>query len=161
MVLIDFGSSAFHPNYYERRGNDDRDDLPVHTTFCGSSFYSSPEMFQRSYTQKTDCWSAGVVIYVLAAGYPATTVQQAVFDALLVNNRDKRKDARHRLWSEPPLRVPKEYTSNVGFVDLLNGCLRYQQKLRPNARELIATNGFLSCWRTQSFQDEEEALYAL
>jgi hypothetical protein len=43
----------------------------VHTTFAGSAFYISPEMFQHSYTNKTDVWSVGVTLYVLVAGYPA------------------------------------------------------------------------------------------
>jgi calcium-dependent protein kinase len=35
------------------------DDMPMHTTFAGSAFYISPELFQRSYNLKTDVWSAG------------------------------------------------------------------------------------------------------
>lgn len=43
--LIDFGSGTM------------RHVGEFHTTFCGTPFYSSPELFQKKYTQKTDVWS--------------------------------------------------------------------------------------------------------
>jgi serine/threonine protein kinase len=76
MRLIDFGSGCIDspappgkvrdgigPSSAVVVGGVDEEDnesyLPVHTTFAGSAFYISPELFQRSYNLKTDVWSAG------------------------------------------------------------------------------------------------------
>ena len=49
----------------------------MHSTFAGSAFYISPEMYQPTYTDKTDVWSVGATLYVLVAGYPADKLQKA------------------------------------------------------------------------------------
>ena len=49
----------------------------MHTTFAGTPFYNSPEMFQKTYTSKTDVFSCGVLFYVLVAGYPSESLQKA------------------------------------------------------------------------------------
>ena len=80
--LIDFGSGCMDlvaPQPEDR-----------HSTFAGTAFYVSPEMFQRTYTTKTDVWSCGVTLYVLVAGYPAENLQTA-FDIL---QKSKGRDLR-------------------------------------------------------------------
>ena len=76
--LIDFGSGT----------NKVVDGL--HTTFAGTPFYNSPEMFQKTYTILTDVWSVGVTLYVLVAGYPADVLQKA-FNLLQSSDKDLRK----------------------------------------------------------------------
>mmetsp|Transcript_12465 Transcript_12465/g.34615 ORF Transcript_12465/g.34615 Transcript_12465/m.34615 type:complete len:357 (+) Transcript_12465:62-1132(+) len=145
LTLIDFGSSAIHQDY---SGDGD---LPVHSTYCGSPFYMSPELFQKIYTQKTDIWSAGVVLYVCAAGSPKTErSRQEIFDILIVSVRANRSQPRHRQWVEDPLGVPTKYAGEDGdfaFADLLNSLLIYKHKERPNARELLQKDPFLQLWR--------------
>jgi calcium-dependent protein kinase len=113
--LIDFGSGTMDsPERVER-----------HTTFAGSAFYISPEMFQRTYTAKTDVWSAGATFYVLVAGYPANDLQKA-FNVLQKNTaRDL------RTLPNMPSVMPES------FYDLLEGCLTYRHKCRPTAGELL------------------------
>jgi calcium-dependent protein kinase len=76
--LIDFGCGTLDLN--NERGKE-------HVTFAGTAFYNSPEMFQKRYTSKTDVFSAGVVLYVLVAGYPADRLQ-AAFNLLHKAKRD-------------------------------------------------------------------------
>jgi serine/threonine protein kinase len=96
----------------------------VHTTFAGSAFYISPEMFQRTYTQKTDIWSIGVTLYVLVAGYPADKLQKT-FNHLQQNERDLRQLPN----------FPDDMPDS--FVDLLDCLLIYRHKQRKTAAELL------------------------
>mmetsp|Transcript_17911 Transcript_17911/g.44272 ORF Transcript_17911/g.44272 Transcript_17911/m.44272 type:complete len:582 (+) Transcript_17911:88-1833(+) len=96
----------------------------VHTTFAGSAFYISPEMFQRTYTQKTDIWSVGVTLYVLVAGYPADVLQKA-FNHLQQNERDLRKLPN----------FPEDMPDS--FVEMMDALLVYRHKARKTAEELL------------------------
>jgi serine/threonine protein kinase len=121
--LIDFGS-----------GTVDGDDPTVHTTFAGSAFYISPEMFQRTYTAKTDVWSCGVTLYVLVAGYPADNLQ-AAFNMLQTAVRDL-----HRLPNLPD-NLPDS------FYELLSRALTYRHKQRPDAGALLQACEFVKFHR--------------
>lgn len=74
--LIDFGCGVHDSN---AAASSSKTDLTQHTTFAGSAFYISPEMFQHTYTSATDVFSAGVTLYVLVAGYPADELQKVVY----------------------------------------------------------------------------------
>lgn len=110
--IIDFGSGT------------NRAVEGIHTTFAGSAFYISPEMFQRTYTQKTDIWSIGVTLYVLVAGYPAEKLQKT-FNILQQNERDVR---------ELP-NFPDDMPDS--FVDMLDSLLIYRHKQRKTAAEML------------------------
>ncbi len=113
--LIDFGSGC-------------RDATPgeVHSTFAGSAFYISPEMFQRTYTEKTDVWSCGAALYVLVAGYPADELQKAF------NILHKSKNRNLRLLPNMPKDMPDS------FYNLLEELLEYRHKGRKSAGELLS-----------------------
>ena len=70
MRLIDFGSGCLDRKEVEGTtvANGSNEEPIVHTTFAGSAFYISPEMFQRSYTQRTDVWSAGALLVGMPGG---------------------------------------------------------------------------------------------
>lgn len=112
MRLIDFGSGT------------DKQVEGMHTTFAGSAFYISPEMFQRTYLQKTDVWSVGVSLYVLVAGYPADVLQKA-FNLLHKADRN--------------LRDLPNFPDNMPdpFYDMLEGLLIYRHKKRKTAGEML------------------------
>ena len=118
--LIDFGSGTNKVLPIEKETNEPQ----MHTTFAGSAFYISPEMFQRTYTQKTDVWSVGVALYVLVAGYPADVLQRA-FNMLHTVDRNLRK------LPNMPEDMPDSY------FDLLDGALVYRHKKRKTAGELL------------------------
>lgn len=104
--------------------------LLQHTTFAGSAFYISPEMFKKKYTSKTDVWSAGVTLYVLVAGYPADALQKA-FNMLQDSKEpEKRKEALKELPN-----VGKEIPET--FWEMLEMCLTYRQKNRSDAKAIL------------------------
>ena len=111
--LIDFGSGTLK----EVEG--------VHTTFAGTPFYNSPEMFANKYTKKTDVWSVGVVLYVLVAGYPTDALQKA-FNLLL---NAKRKDVKGL--PNLPDDMPAPY------YDMLEKLLVYFDNKRTSAGEML------------------------
>ena len=114
--LIDFGSGTMDPP--------DRDPNQMHQTFAGSAFYISPEMYQHTYTTKTDVWSAGATLYVLVAGYPADILQKA-FNQLQTKDRDLRK------LPGMPENMPDS------FFEMLEKLLQYRHKMRATAGDMM------------------------
>jgi calcium-dependent protein kinase len=114
--LIDFGSGT------------NRVVEGMHTTFAGTPFYDSPEMFQKNYTSKTDVWSVGVVLYVLVAGYPSEALQKA-FNILL----DCKRKSLKGLPSMPD-NMPDSY------YELLEGLLTYRHKVRKSAEDMLKSD---------------------
>ena len=57
VILIDFGQAK-----------EIKDSKPM-TKVCGSLFYLPPEVMKRSYNQKCDLWSLGVICYSLLTGH--------------------------------------------------------------------------------------------
>ena len=137
--LIDFGSGTMdglekHPQDNGAANNNTDtnnmiggggDDIERHHTFAGSAFYISPEMFQRTYTSKTDVWSVGATLYVLVAGYPADRLQETF------NILQGTKANRCRKLPNMPDNMPES------FYDMLEGALVYRHKQRKDAGQLM------------------------
>lgn len=70
LKLIDFGISKFFVNGAE--------EAKKQHTKAGSLFYISPEVLTGNYDIRTDIWSAGVILYILLAGYPPFFDEQDV-----------------------------------------------------------------------------------
>jgi len=58
LVLVDFGMS---------REFDPKTDRPMNLQ-CGSPSYVAPEVLARSYSQKCDVWSCGIILHILLVG---------------------------------------------------------------------------------------------
>ncbi|KAL3763467.1 hypothetical protein ACHAW5_002719 [Stephanodiscus triporus] len=94
-----------------------------HATFAGTPFLISPEVFQKKYTSKTDIFSAGVVLYVLVAGYPENL--DYAFDILHSANRD--------LKTLPGM--PKDMPDT--FYEMLDKMLLHDWRGRNSAAEML------------------------
>jgi len=57
--LIDFGTAK----KFESK------DLPI-TQMVGTPYYIAPEVIKKSYNEKCDLWSAGVIMYIILSGQP-------------------------------------------------------------------------------------------
>lgn len=59
--LIDFGTSK---RFIDKN---DKKDLPI-TQMVGTPYYIAPEVIKKSYDEKCDLWSAGVIMFILLSG---------------------------------------------------------------------------------------------
>jgi len=60
LKIIDFGMSKRIPRGYDNK-------LSV---LCGTPYYTAPEVIKGEYHKAADCWSVGVVMFVMLFGYP-------------------------------------------------------------------------------------------
>jgi len=60
LKIIDFGMSKRVPRGYNNQ-------LSV---LCGTPYYTAPEVIKGEYHKAADCWSVGVVMFVMLFGYP-------------------------------------------------------------------------------------------
>lgn len=100
-------------------------------TFVGTATYMSPERaVGQDYSFSADIWSAGIVLYEMAAGkfpFPTTTNFPALFD---------------HLCNKPE---PRLITCSPELSSLIETCLQRDPKLRPPANELLIHPFFLEC----------------
>eukprot|EP00978_Attheya_sp_CCMP212_P002471 scaffold5073_cov47-Attheya_sp.AAC.1 len=143
--IIDFGSGTMDPPPSSSKHGEEEEDLVEHSTFAGTAFYISPEVFQKKYTSKTDVWSIGVVLYVLVAGFPAAELQKA-FNILQSSNANRNLRSLPNL----PDNMPDSY------YDMLEELLVYRHKKRKTAGQILRDCEFVSFHKRQETKDEEE-----
>lgn len=140
LQLIDFGSGSIESLHQAEKKDEngqttmlkqsDGSSLIKHSTYAGTAFYISPEIFRESYTYKTDVWSVGVTLYVLVSGYPADDLQ-AAFNILQDSGApDDRKNTLRKL-PNIPLDMPESY------YDMLEMCLTYRHRNRMSAEKIL------------------------
>eukprot|EP00347_Sterkiella_histriomuscorum_P000790 403374494 len=68
--LIDFGLSTSYLESVEGEGGKSKKVLAKLKTCAGTSLYMAPEVIMKQYSYACDLWSAGVILYIMLAGYP-------------------------------------------------------------------------------------------
>ncbi|CDW76675.1 calcium-dependent protein [Stylonychia lemnae] len=68
--LIDFGLSTSYLESIEGEGGKSKKVLAKLKTCAGTSLYMAPEVIMKQYSYSCDLWSAGVILYIMLAGYP-------------------------------------------------------------------------------------------
>jgi calcium-dependent protein kinase len=61
--VIDFGFSKFVRSRKSDQGK-------YFSDFCGTPYYTAPEVIDGKYTEACDVWSLGVIVYVMLIGFP-------------------------------------------------------------------------------------------
>eukprot|EP00758_Cryptobia_borreli_P001290 Tbor_TRINITY_DN2107_c0_g2::TRINITY_DN2107_c0_g2_i1::g.5488::m.5488/K08857/NEK1_4_5; NIMA (never in mitosis gene a)-related kinase 1/4/5 len=130
--LVKLGDFGFSRQYEDSLSN------PVGSTFCGTPYYLSPELWRRApYSKKTEMWGLGVVLYeVMSLKRPFGGKNM---DELIENIIHGRR-----------LPLPPQYSTDLcGIVQKL---LNTEPSQRPSIRALLQEpfirNGLLTLRRT-------------
>lgn len=130
--LVKLGDFGFSRQYEDSLSN------PVGSTFCGTPYYLSPELWRRApYSKKTEMWALGVVLYeVMALRRPFGGKNM---EELIENIIHGRRNA-----------LPSQYSADLCAV--VNKLLHTDPSQRPSLRTLFKEpyirNGLLTLRRS-------------
>lgn len=99
---------------------------------CGTLFYSSPELLNNCYNEKSDIWACGVIMYILLTG--EIPFQGATESEI----HDKILDGKYCFFT----RLFKNISEKA--KDLIRKCFIFNPNLRITAREAL-THSFFRC----------------
>jgi len=95
---------------------------------CGTAHYVAPEVLERSYTEKADCWSLGVLAYMLLTGSPpfagndktvlaAIRIGKPTYNSRFYKLSENAQDfVKQLLVKDPSKRMTAEQAMNHRFV---------------------------------------------
>jgi len=89
----------------------------------GTAYYIAPEVIKKSYNEKCDLWSCGVIMYILISGEPPFNDARADNDAIMKKVEAGKYDIEHGIWKS----VSKE------AKDLIKKLLTYDPAERISA----------------------------
>ena len=118
----------------------------------GTPYYIAPDVLNKSYTEKCDIWSLGVILYILLVGYPP------------FNGSDDKKIIDAVKKGKYTLDEPEWDDVSEEAVDLVKRCLTYDVDKRISASEALDHPWFAkfakaekvkksSAWQPMSFLD--------
>ncbi len=138
--IVDFGTSLV---YDESRKLDEK---------LGTAYYIAPEVIKKSYNEKCDLWSCGVIMYILLSGEPPFNDPRADNEAIMKKVEAGKYDITSGVWGS----ISDE------AKDLIQKLLTYDPADRISAEEAlehtwIKSNGAVSV----DAKSAENALNAL
>merc|ERR1712232_241549 len=83
LKIIDFGVAK------RFKRDDDGHTIPMRTK-VGSSYYVSPQLCQGKYTEKSDVWALGIILYILMSGLPPFSGNNDAEIIAKISNPDKK-----------------------------------------------------------------------
>jgi len=93
----------------------------------GTAYYIAPEVIKKSYNEKCDLWSCGVIMYILISGEPPFNDPRADNDAIMKKVELGKYDIEHGVWKS----VSKE------AKDLIKKLLTYDPAERISAEQAL------------------------
>uniref|UniRef100_A0A7S3ND25 Calcium-dependent protein kinase 1 n=1 Tax=Euplotes harpa TaxID=151035 RepID=A0A7S3ND25_9SPIT len=115
LKIVDFGTSlTFDPD----RALDEK---------LGTAYYIAPEVIKKSYNEKCDLWSCGVIMYILLSGEPPFNDPKADNEAIMKKVEKGKYDLTKGVWKT----VSKE------AKDLIKKLLTYAPEDRISAEEAL------------------------
>lgn len=97
------------------------------TRVGGTPTYMSPEMFQGSFTEKSDVWSLGVIFFLLMTGELPYKADNLLMQANIVSN-----PRRHPKWE-----LLSTYQWSLGARRLCQQLLTKDEGVRPTAQQAL------------------------
>eukprot|EP00345_Euplotes_harpa_P009424 CAMPEP_0168342904 /NCGR_PEP_ID=MMETSP0213-20121227/15707_1 /TAXON_ID=151035 /ORGANISM="Euplotes harpa, Strain FSP1.4" /LENGTH=313 /DNA_ID=CAMNT_0008349961 /DNA_START=560 /DNA_END=1502 /DNA_ORIENTATION=+ len=91
----------------------------------GTPYYIAPDVLNKSYNEKCDIWSLGVILYILLVGYPP------------FNGSDDKKIIEAVKKGKYTLDEPEWDDVSEEAVDLVKKCLTYDMDKRISASEAL------------------------
>ena len=116
--IIDFGTAKI----FEKGSKENR--------YVGSSYYMAPEVINRSYNEKCDIWSCGVILYILLTGRPP-------FDG--DDDKDILKSIKEGIYDTKSYPYPNLSSE---AQDLISKCLQYDPRKRLTAQQCLEHDWF-------------------
>jgi len=113
--IVDFGTSLV---YDEQRKLDEK---------LGTAYYIAPEVIKKSYNEKCDLWSCGVIMYILLSGEPPFNDPRADNEAIMKKVETGKYDIEHGVW--------KSITGEA--KELIQRLLTYDPSDRISAEEAL------------------------
>lgn len=115
LKIVDFGTSlTFDPD----RALDEK---------LGTAYYIAPEVIKKSYNEKCDLWSCGVIMYILLSGEPPFNDPKADNEAIMKKVEKGKYDITKGVWKT----VSKE------AKDLIKKLLTFKPEDRISAEEAL------------------------
>lgn len=115
LKIVDFGTSlTFDPD----RALDEK---------LGTAYYIAPEVIKKSYNEKCDLWSCGVIMYILLSGEPPFNDPKADNEAIMKKVEKGKYDLTKGIWKT----VSKE------AKDLIKKLLTYKPEDRISAEDAL------------------------
>lgn len=93
----------------------------------GTAYYIAPEVIKKSYNEKCDLWSCGVIMYILISGEPPFNDPRADNEAIMKKVEAGKYDLDHGIWKN----VSKE------AKDLIKKLLTYDPAERISAEQAL------------------------
>jgi len=113
--VVDFGTSLV---YDMDRNLDEK---------LGTAYYIAPEVIKKSYTEKCDLWSSGVILYILLSGEPPFNDPRADNEAIMKKVEIGKYDMDHGVWKS----ISRE------AKDLVKKLLTYDPSERISAEDAL------------------------
>lgn len=92
---------------------------------AGTAYYIAPEVLKKTYDEKCDLWSCGVILFILLCGYPPFngSNEKIIMENVLIGKYSMESSA----WSE----------ISQDAKDFIAQLLEYDPTKRPSAKEAL------------------------